>query len=178
MDIDLHAVISLRIIADMDGAGNSSVANDLVLCSGGEGALEHVCGDLAEAIKANALGGDADGVLRKYINAMRRRWISSQSIIRIPDLLSYEEASTLPCKCNRDIFLGREVGDSEENGCVASNQLQEDAWDEEITGGRGITGGSNTLQQSSGVVKDSGVGGPTGTDTFKGKQEIPVNTVI
>ncbi|KIO01893.1 hypothetical protein M404DRAFT_28401 [Pisolithus tinctorius Marx 270] len=62
------------------------MANDLVLCCGGEGVLEHVCGDLAEAIKANALGGDADGVRRKYIN----------SIIRIPDLLSYEEASTLP----------------------------------------------------------------------------------
>ncbi|KAI6148084.1 hypothetical protein BKA82DRAFT_4355334 [Pisolithus tinctorius] len=44
------------------------MANDLVLYCGGEGVLEHVCGDLAKAIKANALGGDADGVRRKYIN--------------------------------------------------------------------------------------------------------------
>ncbi|KAI6142477.1 hypothetical protein BKA82DRAFT_65841, partial [Pisolithus tinctorius] len=64
--------------------------NNLVLCSGCKGeviavgvdvkwwkdgdcicpnfALEHICGDLMEEIKASALSGDTDGVLRKYIN--------------------------------------------------------------------------------------------------------------
>ncbi|KAI6142414.1 NAD(P)-binding protein [Pisolithus tinctorius] len=102
------------------GARSSSVVNDLVLCSGREGevvavgvdverwkvgdcvccnfVLEHVCGDLKQEIKASDLGGDTDGVLRKCINVPAYAPPGhAQSIIRIPDLLSYEEASTLPC---------------------------------------------------------------------------------
>ncbi|KAI6142494.1 hypothetical protein BKA82DRAFT_4376936 [Pisolithus tinctorius] len=151
------AVISIWIIADMDGA------------------LEHVCGDLAEEIKANALGGDADAVLRKYIN----------SIIRIPDLLSYEEASTLPCATLTAMKRGDYVLALQNRHFAAQIALASGAnvihrmnckkmpnWDEEITGGRGITGGSNTLQQSSGAVKDSGC---VHVISFVsgGKQEIP-----
>ncbi|KAI5984595.1 hypothetical protein EDD15DRAFT_2375024 [Pisolithus albus] len=54
-------------------------------------ALDHVCGDVTEETKATALGGNIDGVLREYIN------VPAHSIVRIPDHLSFEEASTLPC---------------------------------------------------------------------------------
>lgn len=69
-------------------------------------ALDHVCGDVTEETKATALGGNIDGVLREHINvpayvrvrrrSCYRRLISRQSIVRIPEHLSYEEASTLP----------------------------------------------------------------------------------
>ncbi|KAI6142438.1 NAD(P)-binding protein [Pisolithus tinctorius] len=197
------------------GARSSSVANDLVQCSSREGevvavgvdverwkvgdcvccnfVLEHVCGDLKQEIKASDLGGDTDGVLRKYIN----------SIIRIPDLLSYEEASTLPCATLTAMKRGDSVlalrnrrfsaqialasganvivtFSSDEKLEIAKkmgawhriNRKKMPNWDEEITGGRRITGGSNTLQQSSGAVKDSGcvhiISFVSG-----GKQEIP-----
>lgn len=92
-----------------EGVGHSSATGDLVPCSDGAGeivavgadvkrwkvgdrvcpnfALDHVCGDVTEETKATALGGNIDGV---------HRLISRQSIVRIPDHLSYEEASTLP----------------------------------------------------------------------------------
>jgi len=53
--------------------------------------LDHVHGDVTEAIKNTSLGGQADGVLREYIN------VPAHSLVRIPDYLTYEEASTLPC---------------------------------------------------------------------------------
>ncbi|KAF8130167.1 hypothetical protein EV363DRAFT_1432092 [Boletus edulis] len=54
-------------------------------------ALDHIHGDVTEAIKNTGLGGQIDGVLREYIN------VPAHSLVRIPDYLTYEEASTLPC---------------------------------------------------------------------------------
>ncbi|KAF8548429.1 NAD(P)-binding protein [Imleria badia] len=54
-------------------------------------ALDHVHGDVTEAIKNTGLGGQIDGVLKEYIN------VPAHSLVRIPDYLTYEEASTLPC---------------------------------------------------------------------------------
>ncbi|KAL4077499.1 hypothetical protein J3A83DRAFT_4388857 [Scleroderma citrinum] len=53
--------------------------------------LDHVYGDVTEENKATDLGGHTDGVLREYIN------VPGYSVVRIPDHLTYEEASTLPC---------------------------------------------------------------------------------
>ncbi|KII83921.1 hypothetical protein PLICRDRAFT_46689 [Plicaturopsis crispa FD-325 SS-3] len=54
-------------------------------------ALDHVHGDTTEAIKKTALGAPVDGVLAEY------RTFPVHSLVKIPDQLSYEEASTLPC---------------------------------------------------------------------------------
>ncbi|KAG2151112.1 uncharacterized protein EDB93DRAFT_1249602 [Suillus bovinus] len=53
--------------------------------------LDHIHGDITEEIKLTGLGGHIDGVLREYIN------VPVHSLVRIPEYLSYEEASTLPC---------------------------------------------------------------------------------
>ncbi|CAK5263180.1 unnamed protein product [Mycena citricolor] len=47
--------------------------------------------ETTEAISATALGGAVDGTLVEY------RAYPSQALVKIPDHLSYEEASTLPC---------------------------------------------------------------------------------
>ncbi|KJA16713.1 hypothetical protein HYPSUDRAFT_47087 [Hypholoma sublateritium FD-334 SS-4] len=54
-------------------------------------ALDHVYGPPTEATKATGLSGEIDGVLGEY------RVFPEHSLVRIPDYLSYEEASTLPC---------------------------------------------------------------------------------
>ncbi|KAG2143923.1 hypothetical protein BD769DRAFT_1420374 [Suillus cothurnatus] len=54
-------------------------------------ALDHIHGDVTEEIKLTGLGGHIDGVLREYIN------VPVHSLVRIPEHLSYEEGSTLPC---------------------------------------------------------------------------------
>lgn len=54
-------------------------------------ALDHIHGDVTEDIKLTGLGGHIDGVLREYIN------VPVHSLVRIPEYLSYEEGSTLPC---------------------------------------------------------------------------------
>jgi len=53
--------------------------------------LDHIHGDVTEAIKNTGLGGQIDGVLRDHIN------VPAHSLVRIPSYLTYEEASTLPC---------------------------------------------------------------------------------
>ncbi|OCB85765.1 NAD-binding protein [Sanghuangporus baumii] len=55
-------------------------------------ALEHVYGDIESMEqRATGLGGLIDGVLIEY------RTFPAYSLVKIPDYLSYEEASTLPC---------------------------------------------------------------------------------
>jgi len=54
-------------------------------------ALRHLHGDVTPQIQATGLGGPIDGVLTEYIN------VPEYSLVRVPEHLSYEEASTLPC---------------------------------------------------------------------------------
>ncbi|KAG0706268.1 hypothetical protein DFH29DRAFT_1025035 [Suillus ampliporus] len=54
-------------------------------------AVDHIHGDVTEEIKGTGLGGGIDGVLREYIN------VPVHSLVRIPEHLSYEQGSTLPC---------------------------------------------------------------------------------
>ncbi|EJD06311.1 NAD-binding protein [Fomitiporia mediterranea MF3/22] len=55
-------------------------------------ALEHIHGDIeSEEQRATGLGGLIDGVLTEC------RTFPAYSLVKIPDYLSYEEASTLPC---------------------------------------------------------------------------------
>ncbi|KAF8897949.1 hypothetical protein CPB85DRAFT_1229322 [Mucidula mucida] len=53
--------------------------------------LDHIHGDLDGDIMATALGGFVHGVLTQY------RAFPAHSLVRVPEHLSYEEASTLPC---------------------------------------------------------------------------------
>ncbi|KAF9480160.1 GroES-like protein [Pholiota conissans] len=50
-----------------------------------------IYGAVTPAIQATALGGQSQGVLTEY------RTFPSNSLVAIPQHLSYEEASTLPC---------------------------------------------------------------------------------
>ncbi|KAH9894030.1 NAD-P-binding protein [Cubamyces lactineus] len=54
-------------------------------------AVDHVFGDVTEEIKATGLGAPIDGVLTEY------KVVPAHALVRIPEHLSYEEASTLPC---------------------------------------------------------------------------------
>ncbi|EIW56497.1 GroES-like protein [Trametes versicolor FP-101664 SS1] len=54
-------------------------------------ATGHVFGDVTEEAKATALGAPIDGVLSEY------KVLPAHALVRIPEHLSYEEASTLPC---------------------------------------------------------------------------------
>ncbi|PPQ79521.1 hypothetical protein CVT25_003403 [Psilocybe cyanescens] len=54
-------------------------------------ATDHIHGRTTPAIQQTALGGQAHGVLTQY------RTFPAHSLVAIPEHLSYEEASTLPC---------------------------------------------------------------------------------
>ncbi|EGN94655.1 hypothetical protein SERLA73DRAFT_162792 [Serpula lacrymans var. lacrymans S7.3] len=54
-------------------------------------ALDHIHGDPTQETQATGLGGAIDGVLTEYIN------VPAHSLVLVPEHLSYEEASTLPC---------------------------------------------------------------------------------
>ncbi|KAF9480687.1 NAD(P)-binding protein [Pholiota conissans] len=54
-------------------------------------ATGHLYGPTNPAIQSTSLGGQAQGVLTEY------RAFPSESLVAIPQYLSYEEASTLPC---------------------------------------------------------------------------------
>ncbi|KAH9894770.1 NAD-P-binding protein [Cubamyces lactineus] len=54
-------------------------------------AVDHIFGDATDEIKATSLGGPIDGVLTEY------KAIPAHALVRFPEHLSYEEASTLPC---------------------------------------------------------------------------------
>ncbi|KAF9465607.1 hypothetical protein BDZ94DRAFT_1253518 [Collybia nuda] len=54
-------------------------------------ATEHIHGDISYVINKSALGGQSPGVLTEY------RTFPSYSLVLIPDHLTYQEASTLPC---------------------------------------------------------------------------------
>ncbi|EIW76605.1 NAD(P)-binding protein [Coniophora puteana RWD-64-598 SS2] len=53
--------------------------------------LDHLDGDTSPKIFGTSLGAPTDGVLREYIK------VPAHSLVRIPEHLSYEEGSTLPC---------------------------------------------------------------------------------
>lgn len=53
-------------------------------------ATSHVFGDITEEAKETALGAPIDGVLTEY------KVLPAHALVRIPEHLSYEEASTLP----------------------------------------------------------------------------------
>ncbi|KAH9852962.1 NAD-P-binding protein [Lenzites betulinus] len=54
-------------------------------------AVDHIFGEATEEIKATGLGAPIDGVLTEY------KVLPVHALVRIPEHLSYEEASTLPC---------------------------------------------------------------------------------
>ncbi|EJF55364.1 NAD(P)-binding protein [Dichomitus squalens LYAD-421 SS1] len=53
--------------------------------------LDHIFGDANDETIASTLGAPIDGVLTEY------KIFPAHALVRIPDFLSYEEASTLPC---------------------------------------------------------------------------------
>ncbi|KAF8573558.1 NAD-P-binding protein [Ramaria rubella] len=53
--------------------------------------VDHIAGDITAAIGNTALGAPIDGVLTEY------KVFPAHCLVRIPEHLSYEEASTLPC---------------------------------------------------------------------------------
>jgi NADPH:quinone reductase-like Zn-dependent oxidoreductase len=53
--------------------------------------LDHIDGDITPEIKDTGLGAPIDGVLREYIV------LPDHSLVKFPEHLSFEEASTLPC---------------------------------------------------------------------------------
>ena len=53
--------------------------------------LDHLDGDTNPEIFGTSLGAPIDGVLREYLK------VPAHSLVRIPEHLSYEEGSTLPC---------------------------------------------------------------------------------
>ncbi|EMD30920.1 hypothetical protein CERSUDRAFT_89624 [Gelatoporia subvermispora B] len=54
-------------------------------------ATDHIFGHFDAEIKATGLGAPIDGVLTEY------KILPAHSLVRVPEHLSYEEASTLPC---------------------------------------------------------------------------------
>ncbi|KAI0673129.1 NAD-P-binding protein [Trametes maxima] len=54
-------------------------------------ATDHIFGDVTDEIKATGLGAPIDGVLTEY------KVLPAHALVHIPEHLSYEEASTLPC---------------------------------------------------------------------------------
>ncbi|KAI0772441.1 NAD-P-binding protein [Trametes elegans] len=54
-------------------------------------ATDHIFGDVTAESKATGLGAPIDGVLTEY------KALPAHALVRIPEHLSYEEASTLPC---------------------------------------------------------------------------------
>ncbi|KAF4619868.1 hypothetical protein D9613_004995 [Agrocybe pediades] len=112
--VKVHAV-SLQYRDLMIASGNygAKIAKDVVPCSDaaceiiGVGeevkgwkvgdrvcanfSLDHIHGAVNAAIANTALGGQQYGVLTQY------RTFPAHSLVRIPEHLSYEEASTLPC---------------------------------------------------------------------------------
>ncbi|KAJ7581414.1 hypothetical protein C8J56DRAFT_959988 [Mycena floridula] len=54
-------------------------------------ATDHIHGDVTPEIQKTALGGTCNGVLTEY------KIFKPHALVAIPDHLSYEEASTLPC---------------------------------------------------------------------------------
>ncbi|GLB41521.1 putative alcohol dehydrogenase [Lyophyllum shimeji] len=53
--------------------------------------LDHIAGDVTPEMQQTSLGGQTQGVLTEY------RVFPCHSLVKFPDHLSYEEASTLPC---------------------------------------------------------------------------------
>lgn len=53
--------------------------------------IQHIYGPLTEATKHAIPGGRIDGVLTEY------KTFPASALVRVPNNLSWEEASTLPC---------------------------------------------------------------------------------
>ncbi|KAH9894769.1 NAD-P-binding protein [Cubamyces lactineus] len=54
-------------------------------------ATAHIFGDATDEVKATSLGAPVDGVLTEY------KVLPAHALVRVPEHLNYEEASTLPC---------------------------------------------------------------------------------
>ncbi|KAF8240635.1 NAD(P)-binding protein [Tricholoma matsutake] len=112
--VKVHAVsLQFRDLLVARGTYPTSVADNLVPCSDMAGeivaagedvkgwrigdrvcanfSLDHIYGDTNPAIRDTALGGHVHGVLTEF------RTFPAHSLVAVPDHLSYEEASTLPC---------------------------------------------------------------------------------
>ena len=112
--IKVHAVsLNYRDLMVVKGLYNPKMALPRIPCSDGAGEVvaigegvtrvkvgDRVCGifmqrwldgPLTAEKSKEALGGDADGMLTEYV------LLHEQGVVRFPDHLSYEEASTLPC---------------------------------------------------------------------------------
>ncbi|KAJ3929089.1 MAG: hypothetical protein NXY57DRAFT_963941 [Lentinula lateritia] len=77
-----------EIIAVGDEAGRQWKKGDRVCANF---AADHIAGDITPEIQKTAHGGAIHGVLTQY------KAFSPHSLVAIPDHLSFEEASTLPC---------------------------------------------------------------------------------
>ncbi|KAK7675885.1 hypothetical protein QCA50_021177 [Cerrena zonata] len=53
--------------------------------------LDHIAGDITDVIRATALGSPIDGVLTQYRN------FPAHALVKIPDYMTFEQASTLAC---------------------------------------------------------------------------------
>lgn len=110
----VHAVsLQYRDLVIADGTYPLPAKDEMVPCSDGAGEivklgpnvidfkvgdrvcanfeLDRIAGDANEKTKQTALGGAVDGMLTQY------RVLPVHSLVKIPDHLNYEEASTLPC---------------------------------------------------------------------------------
>ncbi|KAG8215157.1 hypothetical protein J3R82DRAFT_8656 [Butyriboletus roseoflavus] len=113
-DLQRHLLRKKNVVPYSDGAGEIvAVGEDVKGWKIGDHvcpnfAIGHIHGDVTEDIKNTGLGGQIDGVLREYINVPAHvgSWYCSSlvtpfdvvwSLVRIPDYLTYEEGSTLPC---------------------------------------------------------------------------------
>ncbi|KAH7869755.1 uncharacterized protein C8R40DRAFT_1176461 [Lentinula edodes] len=77
-----------EVIAVGDEAGSQWKKGDRVCANF---AADHIAGDITPEIQKTAHGGAIHGVLTQY------KAFSPHSLVAIPDHLSFEEASTLPC---------------------------------------------------------------------------------
>jgi NADPH:quinone reductase-like Zn-dependent oxidoreductase len=112
--LKVHAVsLNYRDLMMVDGRYNPKMALPRIPCSDGAGEVvaigsgvdrvqigDRVCGifmqrwidgPLTAEKSKSALGGDADGMLAEYA------LLSQDGVVRFPEHLTYEEASTLPC---------------------------------------------------------------------------------
>lgn len=95
-----------EIIAVGEDAGSEWKKGDRVCANF---AADHIAGETSVAIQKTAHGGQIHGVLTQYKSfrphvclldyckfVLSIDFLSEQSLVRIPEHLSYEEASTLP----------------------------------------------------------------------------------
>ncbi|EIW76595.1 NAD(P)-binding protein [Coniophora puteana RWD-64-598 SS2] len=89
-----------NVVPCCDAAGSIALLGADVASSGQWSVGERVCvqvaldyrdGEVGPETMARALGGAIDGVLREYVR------VPAHALVKIPENLTYDEASTLPC---------------------------------------------------------------------------------